>query len=85
MTFSKDGPISLDAVSWQLKTDVEHALANEYRQTIATALGGEIREQSKVKNVYVGSKIMTANDLRLNEDAVVDAIERLIQQLRELE
>jgi hypothetical protein len=87
MTFAKEGTISLDAVSWQLKTDVEHAFANEYRQSIATALGGEIREQSKIKNVHVGclSAIMTVNDLRLNEDAVVDAIERLIQQLRELE
>jgi hypothetical protein len=87
MTFSKEGTISLDAVSWQLKTDVEHALANEYRQSIATALGGEIREQSKIKNVYVGclSAIMSVNDLRRSEDAVVAAIERLIQQLREVE
>lgn len=74
-----------NAVSWQLKTDVEHALANQYRQNLATALGGEVRDQSKAKNVYVGPGIMTVEHLQCQDDHVFDAIEQFLQKFRELE
>jgi heptaprenylglyceryl phosphate synthase len=85
MTIRKFGLVYLEAVSWQLKTNAERAAADAYRQSIAVAVGGEVRDSSSSKNVYVGSGCMTVEHLQCHDDAVFDAIERLIQQFRELE
>jgi hypothetical protein len=85
MTIRKEGLVKLEALSWQLKTNAEHAMADAYRQSIAAAVGGEVTDATSSKNVYVGSAIMTVEHLQRHEDAVFDAIERLIQQFQELE
>lgn len=61
--------------------------ASQQKKSAGNGSWNVIREQSKIKNVYVDclSAIMSVNDLRRSEDAVVAAIERLIQKLRELE
>jgi hypothetical protein len=85
MTIRKLGWVQVEAVSWQMKTNAEHVLADAYRQSIADAVGGEINDSKSSKNVFVGSGIMTVEHLQLHEDAVFDAIEQLIQQFQELE
>ena len=85
MTIRKFGWVYLEAVSWQLKTNAERAAADAYRQSIAAAVGGEVRDSSSSKNVYVGSGCMTVEHLQCHDDAVFAAIEQLIQQFREME
>lgn len=70
----------------QVRSQRPHPLfCGVYRQSIATALGGEVRDQSKAKNVYVGPGIMTVEHLQCHDDDVFDAIAQFLQKFRELE
>jgi hypothetical protein len=85
----KTGRIKFEALSWQLQTEAELAVADTYRQSIADAVGGEVRgfrsNSSNGRNVWIGDNLITVDDLRQHEDSLVDAVERLLHQFHELE
>jgi hypothetical protein len=81
----KQGRVTLEAFSWKLETEAEHALASAFRQGIADALGGEVRGNSNAENVWIGDRVINVDDLRQHEDTFVDAIERLLHQFHDLE
>lgn len=81
----KLGRIMLEALSWQLRTEAEHALASEFRQSIATLLGGEVRGTGNGQNVWIADRAINIDDVRSHEDAFIQAIERLVVAFRDLE
>lgn len=84
MTIRKHGWVYLDAVSWKFKTTEELALVNAYRQSIAEAVAGEVRED-KNSNVYVRNCMITVEDLQRFEDAIIKAVDCFVRNLRALE
>ena len=81
----KLGRVTFEAFSWQLQTEAEHALASAFRQSIADAVGGEVRGNSNAENVWVADRVINVDDLRQHEDTFVDSVERLLHQFHELE
>jgi hypothetical protein len=85
----KTGRIKFEALSWQLQTEAELATADAYRQSIADAVGGEVRglrsNSSNGRNVWIGDKLIAVDDLRQHEDVFMDAVERLLHQFHEWE
>lgn len=81
----KSGRIMFEALSWQLQTEAELAVADAYRQSIADALGGEVRGSSSGRNVWINDKLIFVDDLCQHEDEFVNAVERLFHQFHELE
>lgn len=81
----KQGRVTFEAFSWQLKTEAEQALASTFRQSIADVFGGEVRGNINGENVWIGDRVINVDDLRQHEDTFVDAIERLLHQFHDLE
>jgi len=85
LNIRKLGMVMVDPVSWKMKTKAERAVAMTYKQRIATAVGGKLRNTSNEQNVYVGNRVMTVEDLQLHEAACIDAIERFLHDYQQLE
>lgn len=81
----KSGRIKFEALSWQLQTEAELTMADAYRQSIADALGGEVRGSSSGRNVWIYDRLIFVDDLCQHEDEFVNAVERLLHQFHELE
>lgn len=81
----KYGRVVLEALSWQLRTEAEKALAYEFRQKIAGMLGGEVRGSDTSQNVWIDDRVINIEDFSSHEDDLIQAVESLIAAFQDLE